>query len=166
MKTLRIVSAFALCSFLFISCNQQDNAGAVYYQNNTMLEKIVIASTQQSNSNSFTSKNVNLRLSSSPFFNEHRDHLEIIDILEVSYTVSDTSVDLSSAIVKMGDMTLPNFDGNSDGIVRISDAAVIDAISLKLREDRQITFSFENNFSTPTDLEIDVTIKVKGTFVH
>lgn len=166
MKTLRMFSAFALCSFLFISCNQQGNAGAVYYQNNTMLEKIVITSAQQSNSNNFTSKNVNLRLSSSPFFNEHRDHLEIIDILEVSYAVSDTSVDLSSAMVKIGDMVLPNFDGSSNGVVRISDVAIMDAIRLKLEEDRQITFSFENNFGAPTDLEIDVTVKVKGTFVH
>lgn len=164
MKTLKVFSAFALFSMLFISCSQS-NAGAVYYSNNNLSEKIVISGTSQ-NGSSFTSKNVNLKLESSPFFSDHLANLELIDVIHVSYGISDTSIDLSSAIIKIGDMVLPNFDLNSSSTIEISDPMLIGIIATTLQEEGQIQFSFENNFISQVDLEIDISIDIRGTFVN
>jgi len=166
MKTLRVFGALALFSILFISCTQDNNAGAVYYSNNSLSEKIVISTIQQSSGSNFASKNVNLKLASSPFFSEHLSNLELIDVINVSYAINDTSADLSSATIKIGDMVLPNFDVTSGTTIQISDITLISTIALILQEEGQIIFSFENNFASQVDLEIDVSIEVRGTFVN
>lgn len=166
MKTLRVFGALALFSILFISCTQSNNAGAVYYSNNSLSEKIVISPTQQSSGSIFTSKNVNLKLASSPFFSDHLNNLELIDVINVSYTINDASVDVSSAIIKIGDMVLPNFDASSGTTIQINDSVLISTIGSILQEEGQITFSFENNFASHVDLEIDISIEVRGTFVN
>ncbi|MDT7832522.1 hypothetical protein RQM59_09035 [Flavobacteriaceae bacterium S356] len=166
MKTLKVFSALALFSILFISCSQSNNAGAVYYSNNSLSEKIVISTVQQNAGNVFTSKNVNLKLASSPFFNEHLNNLELIDVINVSYAINDVSIDVSTATIKIGDMVLPNFDVSSGTTIQISDSGLISTIASILQEEGQITFSFENNFASQVDLEIDVSIEVRGTFVN
>ncbi len=166
MKTLRFFSALALFSMLFISCSQNNNAGAVYYSNNSLSEKIVISTATQSSGSTFTSKNVNLKLASTPFFREHIDNLELIDVINVSYGISDASVDVSSATIKMGDIVLPTFGNGSGTTIQISDATLISTIASVLQAEGEITFSFENNFASQVDLEIDVLIEVRGTFVN
>lgn len=166
MKTLRVFSAFALISMLFISCSQNNNSGAVYYSNNSLSEKIVISTTSQTSGSIATSKNVSLKLTSSPFFSRHLDNLELIDVINVSYSINDVSVDLSSATIKIGDMVLPTFQNGTGTTIQINDAALTSTIANILQQEGQITFSFENNFSSQVNLELDVLIDVRGTFVN
>ncbi|MFY0603895.1 MAG: hypothetical protein JXQ93_08085 [Flavobacteriaceae bacterium] len=166
MKTLKLFSAFALFSFLFISCNQDSNAGATYFLENTMTEKLVIPTQTGTSSTSITQKDVDLYLSSSSFFNRHIAHLESIEILNVYYSVSDMYVDLSSSVIKFGDMVIPTSNIGTNNRVEISDPAIILSIASKLEQEGKITFSFESNLSSSVDLEIEATVVVKGTFVH
>lgn len=166
MKTLKLFSAFALFSILFISCSQQNNSGAVYFLENNLSEKLIITTTQQSGTPVVTSKNVDLYLSSSEFFNSHIDHLEAIEITRAFYNVSDVSVDLSSSTIKLGDMIVPVVNPSSEGVVEITDTTTLMNIARMLQENGSIRFSFEDTSSSTIDLEIDVTIELKGTFVN
>jgi hypothetical protein len=165
MKTLKLFSAIALCSILFISCNQENNSGAVYFLKNNLSEKLIISNTQQTTSTSATTrKEVDLQLSSSEFFNFHIQNLETIDVLSASYQINDTSIDLSSSVIKIGDIQVPSF--NTGTSVEITDATILASIARMLEQDGRVTFSFENDFSTNVNLEINVEIDLQGTFVH
>jgi hypothetical protein len=168
MKTLKLFSAFALFSIFLISCSQKNNAGAVYFLENNLSEKLTITNSQLTPGTSVvTSKNVDLYLtSSSEFFNSHIQNLESIDITNVSYEINNTSIDLSSSIIKIGDMTVPSFNTNSGTSIQINDSDTLINIANALQQEGKVTFSFENSFSTNVDLEINVKIQLKGTFVH